>query len=123
MSFWPFKKKSKVEFLDSKELNFTQVDFTDLFDKHLSLSKDEWVETVPMNKVIGHNQGGNLPDFDSSEHEIYRIALGLSEIREAFTIYGDGVYCPICHIANIDIEKLGKNCPKCERPLLAFGWN
>ena len=123
MRFWPFGKKKEVEHLDPSTLNFTQVDFTEYFDQNLSLSPEEWMPTMPMNKMVGHDNGGNLPAIDASDHEIYRIALSLSEIREQFQVPDDGVYCPICHIANIDISNLGKECPKCERPLLAFGWS
>lgn len=122
MRFWPIKRKEKNELVDPSTLNFTQVDFTEYFDQNLSLSPEEWVPTVPMNKMLGHDNRGNLPTFDATDHEIYRIALSLSEIREQFQIPDDGVYCPICHIANTDISKLGKGCPECERPLLAFGW-
>ena len=123
MGFWPFKRKPKIEYLNTKDLNFTQVDFTEYFDQNLSLAPDEWVPTIPMNRYLGHDNNGNLPSMDASEHEIYRIALGLSEIREQFRVPGDGVYCPVCHIANVDISNLGKECPKCSRPLLAFGWS
>lgn len=122
MGFWPFKRKQKVEYIDPSELNYTQVDITERFADHQNLSKDEWIETIPMNEYIGHDNNGNLPALGASDHEIYRVALGLSELREQFQLSDDGVYCPVCHIANIDLEKLGKNCPKCERPLLAFGW-
>ena len=122
MRFWPFKKKEKVEMIDISTLNYSQVDFTEYFDQNLTLSPDVWVPTVPMNEMLGHDNNGNLPALGSSDHEIYRVALGLSEIREQFQVPDDGVYCPVCHIANVDIAKLGKECPKCARPLLAFGW-
>lgn len=122
MGFWPFKKKTKTELLDVNTLNYSQVDFTEYFDQHLTLSKEEWVPTIPINAMLGHDNQGNLPPLDASDHEIYRVALSLSEIRKQFQIADDGVYCPVCHIANIDIAHLGKECPKCARPLLAFGW-
>lgn len=122
MRFWPFKKKAKVEYVDPDTLNYTQLDISEHFDEHLALSTDEWVTTIPINRWIGHDNNGNLPDLNANDHEIYRIAASLSEIRQDFHPLGDGVYCPVCHIANIDFEKLGKECPKCFRPLLAFGW-
>jgi hypothetical protein len=33
-----------------------------------------------------------------------------------------GVYCPVCHIANVDLGRLRTPCPQCGRPLLKFGW-
>ena len=123
MKFWPFNKKSKVEHIDPSNVSYTQVDVTEHFEQHLALSMNEWITTIAINKLIGHNNNGNLPDIDANDHEIYRIALSLSEIREKFKIHGDGVYCPVCHIANINIANLGEECPKCSRPLLAFGWS
>jgi hypothetical protein len=122
MNFWPFKKKAKIEQVDPSTLNYTQVDITEYFDQNLSLSKDEWVPTIPINVMLGHDNHGNLPAMNAGDHEIYRIAMSLSEIREEFQVADDGVYCPVCHLANIDIGNLGKECPKCARPLLAFGW-
>jgi|SRR6185369_6262965 hypothetical protein len=120
---WPFKKKPKIEYLEAAELNFTQVDFTERFGDHLSLSEDEWIETIPMNRTFPDGKGGNLPPIDAIGDEIYRIASRLSEIRESFRVPTDGVYCPVCHIANIDYAHLRNPCPKCGRPLLAFDWN
>jgi hypothetical protein len=120
MKWWPFKKKTRVEYIDPGELNFTQVDFTEFFDQHLELSPQEWTETAPMNKVL--KDLGNLPPLNATDDEVFRIASELSAIRERFQVHDDGVYCPICHIANVDISNLRKPCPKCARPLLAFGW-
>ena len=123
MKFWPFKKKEKVEMLDPSTLSFSQVDFTEYFDQNQALAPGDWVPTIPINEMLGNDNKGNLPALGSSDHEIYRVALGLSEIREQFQVPDDGVYCPVCHIANVDIANLGKECPKCARPLLAFGWS
>ncbi len=124
MGFWPFKKKKeRVEKIDPASLNYTQLDITENFGDNISLSIDEWIQTVPINHRLGHDNGGNLPALTASDHEIYRVALSLSELREQFHVPDDGVYCPVCHIANVDKNKLGKNCPTCERPLLAFGWS
>ena len=122
MKWWPFKKKKKVEYLDPNELNFSQVDITEAFDDHLTLSKEDWIDTVPLNSFTS-GPPGNLPRADASDDEVYRIASGLSQIRETFNLPDDGVYCPVCHIANVDISNLRSPCPKCNRPLLAFGWN
>ncbi|MEQ1643384.1 MAG: hypothetical protein ABL959_08095 [Pyrinomonadaceae bacterium] len=123
MGFWPFKKKEKVEIVDPSTLSYTQVDITREFDQNLSLTNEDWVDTMPINEFLGNDNNGNIPALGAIDHEIYRVALSLSEIREEFHVPGDGVYCPICHLANTDITKLGEACPKCERPLLAFGWN
>ncbi len=123
MGFWPFNKKESIEQVDSATLNFTQVDITENFDDNLSFTDDDWIKTMPLNDCLGHDNQGNLPALGASDHEIYRIALSLSKIREEFQVPGDGVYCPICHIANVEIIRLGKDCPKCGRALLAFGWS
>jgi hypothetical protein len=34
--------------------------------------------------------------------EVERIAAAMSAIRESVPLDWDGVYCPICHIANVD---------------------
>jgi hypothetical protein len=120
---WPFKKQEKVEYLDPRELNFTQVDLTERFGDNLSLSKEDWIETFPINGMgPGVNLSG-LPTVDAGDDDIHRIASKLSEIREGFQLQTDGVYCPVCHIANIDYDNLRTPCPKCSRPLLAFDWN
>lgn len=118
---WPFRKKEKVQYLDPQQLNYTQVDITERFDDHLSLTRDEWIETIPLNTLVEGNRG-NLPTLDATTDEVYQIASELSQIRESFRRPDDGVYCPICHIANIDVAYLRMPCPKCQRPLLAFGW-
>jgi hypothetical protein len=55
--------------------------------------------------------------------EIYRVASRLSALRESIPIPNDGVYCPVCHIANIDLGRLRTPCPQCGRALLKFGWD
>ena len=122
MNWWPFKKKKKVEYLDPQEVNFTQVDITETFDDHLALSRDDWIDTLPLNSFTS-GPPGNLPLSDASDDEVYRIASELSRIRETFDLPDDGVYCPVCHIANVDRSSLRTPCPKCDRPLLAFGWS
>lgn len=121
MKWWPFRKKEKVKYVNPNEIGFTQVDITETFDDHLTLSKEDWIETVSLNSFAS-GPPGNLPPADASEDEVYRIASDLSKIRETLNLPDDGVYCPVCHIANVDIENLRTPCPKCGRPLLAFGW-
>jgi hypothetical protein len=119
MGFFDRFRRNKTEYLSPKELNFTQLDFTERFDDHLTLTKEEWIPTTPMNSFVPDS--GGLPSPDAPVGEVYAIAQRLSEIRERFQM-DDGVYCPICHIANIDFQKLRTPCPKCGRELLAFGW-
>ena len=119
---WPFKKKPKIEYLHREELNFTQVDITERFGDNLSLSIEEWIETFPINKLGENINPGNLPRPNASDEEIYQIASKLSEITESFNRVKDGVYCPICHIANINRDNLRTPCPRCGRPLLSFDW-
>ena len=120
---WPFKRNPKVEYVDPAELNFTQLDFTERFDERQNLAADEWIETIPMNEMLQDGKRNNLPPAEATPDEVYEVATKLSKIRRIFASPTDGVYCPICHIANISIENLGTPCPKCQRPLLAFDWN
>lgn len=120
---WPFKKKANVELLDPKSLRFTQVDVTERFGDNLSLSENDWIETFPINSFGADVNLDGLPPPDANEEDIHCIASKLSEIRESFNLTNDGVYCPVCHMANIDYGKLRTPCPKCKRPLLAFDWN
>ena len=55
--------------------------------------------------------------------EIYRVASKLSVLRESIPVPNDGVYCPVCHIANLNLGKLRTPCPQCGRGLLKFGWD
>jgi hypothetical protein len=119
MGFFDRFRRKKAEYLSPSELSFTQLDITERFDEHLNLTKEEWITTTPLNSFVTDSPG--LPLADASAGEIYAIAQRLSEIREQFQL-DDGVYCPICHIANVDNEKLRIPCPKCGRELLAFGW-
>lgn len=123
MGFWPFKKKPKVEYVDPATIRYSQADITEEIDQHLHMAADEWVETLPINEMIGHDKDGNLPPLDALPDQIYAVASQLSEMRETMRIPDDGVYCPVCHIACINADLLRQPCPKCERPLLAFGWS
>jgi hypothetical protein len=64
-----------------------------------------------------------LPPAGAGADEVYRVASKLSELRESIPIPNDGVYCPVCHIANVDLGRLRKPCRKCGRALLKFGWD
>jgi len=118
---WPFKKKNPAPTVDSKALRFTQVDVTERFGDNSTLTVGDWIETVPINTLVPDTQG--LPATGATEQEVYSIASRLSQIRESIDLPNDGVYCPLCHIANVDLSRLRTPCPKCGKPLLQFDWN
>ena len=123
---WPFKKKAEsksTQFQPTETIQFSQLDITERFDDNLSLTPDEWIRTTPLNASISDGASMGLPAVTASEDEVYQIASKLSQARESIPIPNDGVYCPICHIANIDLGKLRAPCPKCGRQLLKFGWD
>ena len=103
------------------ELSYSQLDITERFDDHLRLKSDDWIQTVPLNKSVPDGKG--LPPVDASADDVYKAADRLSKMRESIAIPNDGVYCPVCHIANTQLAKLRTPCPKCARPLLKFGWD
>ncbi len=117
---WPFKKKEKAP---SQEIFYSQLDITERFDDDQRLSADEWIPTVPLNGMLDVPESAGLPSTSASADDVYRIASTLSEVRESIEIPNDGVYCPVCHIANVDLALLRKPCPKCSRGLLKFGWD
>ncbi|MCZ6879799.1 MAG: hypothetical protein O7F13_01570 [Gammaproteobacteria bacterium] len=108
---------------DSEGLSFSQVDSTEGFGDNLEMESTEWIKTNPINEAMDNPETMGLPAVGSTEDEVYRIASNLSLVRESISISDDGVYCPICNHANVDIEKLRMPCPTCGRELLAFGWD
>lgn len=102
---WPFSKKNKKVALSN--LYYSQVDITEKFGDNLNLKPEEWIKTFPLNLI----------------EKVYKTAQKLSAIREQINIPTDGVYRPVCHIANIELSKLHKPCPRCGRKLLKFGWD
>lgn len=112
----------KIEYLAAEAISFSQLDTTEGFNDNLNLAADEWIATTPLNVRIPNPESSGLPSPDASVEEMYRVATKLSALRESIPIPDDGVYCPICHIANIDIRKLHTPCPQCGRDLLKFGW-
>jgi hypothetical protein len=122
---WPFKKNTNAvpESLPPQQISVSQVDITERFGDHLSLGADDWIETTPLNASIPNPQAQGLPPLGASEDEVHRVAARLSEIRESIGIPNDGVYCPVCHIANVTLSGLRTPCPRCGRPLLRFGWD
>jgi hypothetical protein len=119
---WPFDKKPKAttQTMPLGEISCSQLDVTERFDDNLRLKPEDWIETIPLNKRVPNGRG--LPPVAASDETVYESASRLSQIRESMPIPNDGVYCPICHIANTELSKLRTPCPKCGRALLKFGW-
>ncbi len=117
---WPFKSRTKAT------PSYTQVDTTERFGDDEGLDPNDWIDTIPLNQMLQKSvpdptQWG-LPALGASDDEAYAIASRLSVFRESAHLPNEGVYCPICHIANTQIARLHTSCPRCERPLLQFGW-
>jgi hypothetical protein len=122
---WPFKKRQPVEAQPSltESLTFSQVDYTERFDDDSNLKPEDWITTIPLSSGIKNPESMGLPPVKASADEIYKIASNLSRMRESIPNLNDGVYCAVCHLANVDIAKLRTPCPKCGRELLQFGWD
>jgi hypothetical protein len=117
---WPFKRKSAP--FDGP-LQFSQLDITERFGDDQRLGPDDWISTTPLNQNNTNPESVGLPALTASAEEVYRIASAMSELGESLPLDRDGVYCPICHVANINRAKLRTPCPKCGRALLQFGWD
>ena len=113
--------KATTQTMPPGKLSYSQLDITERFDDHLHLKPEDWIATVPLNKSVPDGKG--LPPVDASAEEVYKAAARLSQFRESISIPSDGVYCPVCHIANTQLAKLHTPCPKCGRALLKFGWD
>jgi hypothetical protein len=120
---WPFGKKSAVKPARSQEVFFCQVDITERFDDNLSLGPADWIDTSPLNARLPNPAAQGLPLLGATEEEVYSVAERMSKLRESIPIPDDGVYCPICHMANVTLSLLRTPCPKCGRALLKFGWD
>jgi hypothetical protein len=122
---WPFRRKktSPAPLVEPQKIGYTQADITERFGDNLSLGPDEWIETVPLNRQTEDPGAVGLAPASATDDEAYEAASKLSAIRERFNLPDDGVYCPVCHIANVTLGLLRKPCPKCGRPLLKFGWD
>ena len=116
---WPFRKKQAP----INAISFSQTDITEAFGDNERLGPDEWIATVPLNATTKNPESAGLPRAGAGADEIYRVAAKLSELRESIPIPNDGVYCPVCHIANVNLGKLRTPCPRCGRGLLKFGWD
>jgi exosome complex RNA-binding protein Csl4 len=117
------RRRQTPQKLDPKTISYSQVDITEQFGDNERLKPEDWIETVAINKSARDPEKVGLPSLTASADDVYRIAAKLSKLREQIPIPNDGVYCPVCHIANIDIKKLNTACPKCGRNLLKFGWD
>lgn len=113
---------NKVVWMSPQDIHYSQLDITETFDDPLRISSDEWVETIPLNSMVDLPESQGLPSKSAMPEEVYQIAQKLSAIRETFNVDTDGVYCPVCHIANSDLGRLKTPCPKCNRELLKFDW-
>jgi hypothetical protein len=121
---WPFNKKPEVRVsVSPQQISFSQVDITNAFGDNLSLGPDDWVDTAPLNVSVPDPRSQGLPAVGAAAEETYGVADRLSRLRESIPIPNDGVYCPICHKANVTLARLRTPCPTCGRPLLKFGWD
>ena len=122
---WPFKKKAEpaTQVAPIKQILYSQVDITENFGDNEKFKPDDWIQTIPLNISTKDGKSRGLPAINASMDEVYSIAVKMSEMRASISIPNDGVYCPICHIANIQLSKLHAPRPTCNRPLLKFGWD
>ena len=115
------QSKATTQTMLPGELAYSQLDITERFDDHLHLKPEDWIPTVPLNKSVPNGKG--LPSITANDEEVYKAAARLSQLRESIAIPSDGVYCPVCHIANTQLARLHAPCPRCGRALLKFGWD
>ncbi len=119
-----FKKKQKnIVDLSNAKVGYAQLDITEEFGDNQGLSPEDWIQTVPLNITSLNPEASGLPSKDATDDKIHDIATTMSMARDNANSGGDGVYCPVCHIASVDFDKLHQPCPKCGRPLLRFGWD
>jgi hypothetical protein len=125
VAMWPFKKKQlvKTQPFPPGPISFSQVDITERFGDNLGLAQEEWITCIPLNTITQDPESVGLPAIGASAEEVFEIASRLSRLRESIVIPSDGVYCAVCHIANVDITRLNTPCPQCGRELLKFGWD
>ena len=104
-------------------MRFSQLDFTERFGDGQRMGADEWIATIPLNSRVKQPERSGLPPIGAPDDAVFRLADALSKVRERLRLPRDGVYCPICHIANPSLGRLRTPCPRCDRPLLEFGWD
>lgn len=105
------------------KIRYSQIDITENFGDNLNLKPDQWTKTIPLNSKTADPESVGLPPKDADEEKAYDVASSMSKLRESAGVPTDGVYCPVCHIANTQLDKLHSPCPKCGRKLLKFGWD
>jgi hypothetical protein len=101
------------------KVSLSQLDVPERFGADQGLGPEEWVSTVPLNAATPYPEARGLPPLGTSAEETYQAA---QHLRDSPADASDGVYCPVCHIANTQLRKLHRPCPKCGRALLRFGW-
>jgi hypothetical protein len=111
----PANAPSKV-----RTISLGQSDVAESFGANKGLGPDEWTSTVPLNVATPYPEVLGLPQQGAGAEETYQVA---KRLRISIAEPGDGVYCPVCHIANIQLAKLHTPCPKCGRALLRFHWD
>lgn len=99
------------------------MDITEGFGDDAGLDPSDWVAPKPLNLEVPNPEQMGLPGVAAGDDEVYSIASQLSSVRDLAQVPRDGVYCPVCHIANGQLQRLGTPCPKCSRRLLRFGWD
>ncbi len=122
---WPFNKNKEPQpikgvFADSK-ISYSQVDITEDLQDQVTLGPEDWIKTIPVQ--VSNPEEVGLPPKDADSDVRYKLAAALSKMREGLPLLTDGVYCPVCHIANVSLSKLHTPCPQCGRALLQFGWD
>src|SRR5205809_2801360 len=95
------QSKTTKQSMPPGEISYSQLDITEKFDDNLHLKPEDWILTVPLNKSVPNGKG--LPPVDARGDEVYKAAERLSQLRESISIPSDGVYCPVCHIANTQL--------------------
>jgi hypothetical protein len=119
----PPQPQPQIPLLTPGTVYFSQLDITQHFDDKERLGQETWASTVPLNASTPYPQARGLPPIGASDEDTYRIAAHLSQLRDSWGDPSDGVYCPVCHIANTELARLHTPCPVCNRALLRFGWS
>jgi hypothetical protein len=119
----PNRPQPQAPPLTPDNISFTQLDIPKDFGVNERLGPEEWAPTVPLNATTPFPGSRGLPPLIAKAEEIHAFARRLSRQRVAIADPSDGVYCPVCHIANTQLSKLHTPCPKCHRALLRFGWD
>jgi hypothetical protein len=120
---WPFKRKPRTSDQPPTDaLSFSQLGVTETLGSKFRPTENGWVHTSALDEMTPDPQAHGLPPRGASDEAVYAYFDQFSRLRDIFATETDGVYCPICQIANYSIAKLRTPCPKCNRPLLRFDW-